>query len=241
MSYLLVAIDQNKGIGHDNDIPWKGTEYGKKDLKYFRIMTYGKAVLMGWNTYKSINRLLPGRHNIIITNDNYDYAQDFCAEQVNLTDKTTFKLFKTLKEGIKYARDWEVKNSSECYIIGGEKIYREYLQNYNYITAFVSVIPGKYLCNKFLDIAPGTILYDTISRYENAEISTVQFLTIENETIKQEKNYLDLFHKTLSEGHEKSDRTGTGTISLFAPPELRFSLANDNLPVITTKSIPLKT
>ncbi|KAI9437433.1 thymidylate synthase [Lactarius indigo] len=36
------------------------------------------------------------------------------------------------------------------------------------------------------------------------------------------------------------DRTGTGTISLFAPPSLRFSLADSTLPLITTKKTFLR-
>ena len=33
------------------------------------------------------------------------------------------------------------------------------------------------------------------------------------------------------------DRTGTGTISIFAPPSMRFSLANMALPLLTTKRV----
>ena len=33
------------------------------------------------------------------------------------------------------------------------------------------------------------------------------------------------------------DRTGTGTLSLFAPPSMRFSLADGTLPLLTTKRV----
>ncbi|KAI9508616.1 thymidylate synthase/dCMP hydroxymethylase domain-containing protein [Russula earlei] len=50
-----------------------------------------------------------------------------------------------------------------------------------------------------------------------------------------ELQYLDLIRSILGTGESRPDRTGTGTISLFAPPSLRFSLTNSTLPLITTK------
>ena len=50
-----------------------------------------------------------------------------------------------------------------------------------------------------------------------------------------ELQYLNLIRTVLDTGESRPDRTGTGTISLFAPPSLRFSLANSTLPLITTK------
>ena len=50
-----------------------------------------------------------------------------------------------------------------------------------------------------------------------------------------EQQYLDLIRRVLDTGATRPDRTGTGTLSLFAPPALRFSLANRALPLLTTK------
>lgn len=50
-----------------------------------------------------------------------------------------------------------------------------------------------------------------------------------------EYQYLNLIRRVLEEGETRPDRTGTGTISLFAPPNLRFSLVNNTLPLLTTK------
>lgn len=53
----------------------------------------------------------------------------------------------------------------------------------------------------------------------------------------EEQQYLSLISRVLSSGESRDDRTGTGTLSIFAPGQLRFSLANDQLPLLTTKRV----
>jgi dihydrofolate reductase len=60
---LIAAVAANGVIGADNQLPWRLPE----DLKRFRALTMGHAVIMGRKTWESLPRALPGRQNIVVT------------------------------------------------------------------------------------------------------------------------------------------------------------------------------
>jgi dihydrofolate reductase len=62
---ILVAMDERRGIGIQNRLPWRLPA----DLAYVKRTTMGKALLMGRKTFDSIGKPLPGRHNIVLTRD----------------------------------------------------------------------------------------------------------------------------------------------------------------------------
>ena len=55
-----------------------------------------------------------------------------------------------------------------------------------------------------------------------------------------EQQYLDLMARIWREGDERVDRTGVGTRSIFGT-QLRFSLADNAIPLLTTKRVFWKT
>ncbi|RPA80840.1 thymidylate synthase [Ascobolus immersus RN42] len=55
----------------------------------------------------------------------------------------------------------------------------------------------------------------------------------------EEYQYLDLIREILEKGEHRPDRTGTGTLSLFAPAQLKFSLKDWTFPLLTTKNTHL--
>jgi dihydrofolate reductase len=60
---LVVAMSDNGVIGRDGRLPWHLPD----DLKYFKLVTYGKPVLMGRRTFESIGKPLPGRRNLVLS------------------------------------------------------------------------------------------------------------------------------------------------------------------------------
>lgn len=75
------------------------------DLKRFKALTMGHAIVMGRKTFDSIGRLLPGRRTIIVTRQR-GYQVEGAA------------VVHSLEQAIEHARD-----DDEVFVIGGGEIY----------------------------------------------------------------------------------------------------------------------
>ena len=62
---LVVARATNGVIGRDGDLPWRISA----DLKHFKKVTIGSAMIMGRRTFDSLPKVLPGRRHIVLTRD----------------------------------------------------------------------------------------------------------------------------------------------------------------------------
>jgi dihydrofolate reductase len=62
---FVVARARNGVIGKDGRLPWRLPA----DLKHFKAVTMGAAMIMGRRTFDSLPRLLPGRKHIVLTRD----------------------------------------------------------------------------------------------------------------------------------------------------------------------------
>ena len=130
---LIVAVDNLFGIGSCNAMPWGNI---KEDMKFFRETTMNKVVIMGRKTYMSIGgEPLKNRTNIVLT------TQDsFLDEKVN--DKTALIYKNSLEDAFNYA---EEIGETEVFIIGGEKVYRDTIQNAD--TIYITHISNNYDCD----------------------------------------------------------------------------------------------
>jgi dihydrofolate reductase len=68
---IVIARAMNGVIGCDNKLPWHLPE----DLKRFKSLTQGTAMIMGHRTFDSLPGLLPGRRHIVLTR-NPDWKVD---------------------------------------------------------------------------------------------------------------------------------------------------------------------
>lgn len=107
MISILVAMDKNRAIGVNNELPW----HLPADLQYFKRITMGHPIIMGRKTYISIGRVLPGRENIVLSR-NPNYSIPGCTMIYSVDD------IKKLNA--------ERKNE-ELFVIGGAELFRQVL------------------------------------------------------------------------------------------------------------------
>lgn len=137
---LVVASDQNLGIGLKGDLPWKL----KADLKYFRDLTSQtidknkvNAVIMGRTTWESIPekfRPLPNRLNIVLSKSLAPHATKG-AEIAN-----------SLDQALQIAKEKSVEN---CFVIGGGKVYQETISSPLCHSIYITEIKGNFSCDTF--------------------------------------------------------------------------------------------
>ncbi|MFW5888360.1 MAG: dihydrofolate reductase [Patescibacteria group bacterium] len=107
MISIIAIIGKNRELGKDNKLLWDMPE----DMKRFKELTQGHAVIMGRKTYESIGKKLEGRNNIVIT-ENKNYEAKGCT------------VVCSIKKAIEYAQEMD---REEVFIIGGAQIYEQAL------------------------------------------------------------------------------------------------------------------
>ncbi len=100
---LVAARSLNRVIGKGGGLPWHIPE----DLRHFKQITVGHAILMGRKTFESIGRPLPGRRNIVMS------------RQRGLTIEGC-EVFPSIEAAIAAAR----QHDDEPRVIGGAAIYQ---------------------------------------------------------------------------------------------------------------------
>lgn len=111
MISIIAVIGKNRELGKENKLLWHISE----DLKRFKKITQGHAVIMGRKTFESLGKPLPNRLNIIITRDK-NYKQ----KNINCLNNENVFILSSLEKAIEFA-----KNNGEVFIIGGGQVYRQ--------------------------------------------------------------------------------------------------------------------
>jgi dihydrofolate reductase len=139
---LIVAMDNNQGIGKDGKLPWN-LPY---ELRHFRKVTMGKAVLMGRKTYESIGKPLNGRLNLVMTKDvKYNPPELIIDNEVGSTVIIHPQAAVNMASILGY---------NEIFVIGGSEIYELFLPFADNI--YVSNIDASLDCDTFFPIVDWT-------------------------------------------------------------------------------------
>ncbi len=142
----IAAMDKNRVIGRDNQLPW----HLPADLAHFKALTTGHPILMGRKTHESIGRPLPNRHNIVLTR-NLGY------------ESTGVTVVHSLNEAIAAC-----PSDHEIFIIGGADLYRLALPQVQrlYLTLIDHAFTGD---THFPALAPGEWTEISRERHEPDE------------------------------------------------------------------------
>lgn len=116
---LIAALTwPGRVVGRDGGLPWRLPE----DLKRFKALTTGHAVLMGRRTWDSLPekyRPLPGRYNLVLS------------RQTPLEPRGADKV-RSLEEAVEKARNWfdrredqgeAVPAEPQLFVMGGAQVY----------------------------------------------------------------------------------------------------------------------
>lgn len=134
----ILAVDESMGIGKDGKIPWKL----KEDMKFFKFLTIGSAVVMGRKTYEDCG-ILPHRTNIIVSS----------------SLKETSSIYKNLE-----ACCWDY---TDAFIIGGAKLLESAFKKHMVDQLFLSRIKGTYDCDTFINLPTDMLKVSELKLSEN--------------------------------------------------------------------------
>lgn len=124
---IIAAIGKHRELGKANALLWNIPE----DMRHFRELTTGHAVIMGQKTYESIGRPLPNRINIILSQDASFQAMG-CV------------VCHSLDEAFGMAQEIEKK---EVFVIGGGSIYAQTMTRADRL--YLTLVEGEFEADVF--------------------------------------------------------------------------------------------
>lgn len=129
---LIVAMDQDRGIGRNNDLMW----HLPLDMRFFKETTSNHIVVMGRKNFESIPekyRPLPNRENAILTR-NTSFTAPGCV------------VFNSLESCLE---NYSSESERTVFIIGGGEIYKESLALDCLDELYITHIEGSFGADTF--------------------------------------------------------------------------------------------
>jgi dihydrofolate reductase/thymidylate synthase len=214
---IILAVDQNNGLGKDGVLPWKISD----ELKIFKEKTLDSILIVGRKTLEKLPKL-KDRTIFCIT------------KSINLkTNNEVVHAFSDINVALQQAMICSKNLNKKIFIIGGNQIYNYFFKNYKKdLIVHISFINSSYPCDTFFNIENLKDFY--ISKKNEYE----QFLHCE--MIYQrygEYQYLNLIKDLINNGERRKTRNAE-TLSDFCN-HLKFDL-RDGFPLLTTKKMFLK-
>jgi dihydrofolate reductase len=97
---IIAAVGHRRAIGRDGKLPWRIPE----DMKRFKRLTTGHAVLMGRGTWESLGRPLPGRRNVVLSSSPVPGIESYASIEESL---------------------WALATAERVFVIGGGNVYAQ--------------------------------------------------------------------------------------------------------------------
>lgn len=168
MLRMILCVDKNNGIAQDGIIPWKN----KLELKHFKSITKDTILVMGHNTFKTINHPLANRKNIVLSKN----------KKLKISGVKVINNYQTI---LKIAKEKDVS------IIGGKQIYELFNDYCDEI--IITKLNNSFNCNfeyypnlKFF-VLKKTKKYDDFSIYYYSSIAKkiLNGKTVRNNILKK--------------------------------------------------------
>ena len=103
---IIASVGKNREIGKDNKLIWRFNE----DMKFFKEQTMNKPIVMGYNTFISLPKILPGRRHIVLTSKNIE--------------NSNIEIYNNFEKLINFIKDYK----EEVMIIGGATLYNKFIE-----------------------------------------------------------------------------------------------------------------
>jgi dihydrofolate reductase/thymidylate synthase len=207
MYELIVAVDQNYGIGYENKLPWSC----KEELEIFKNKTMNNTIIVGSNTFITLP-FLKDRDIFILsrrifypnTKNNYTIIHDISSAK-HFTNK-------------------------KIIIAGGAQVYNHALSNNKYVdTIHMSVMKKEYHCDTWFDKK----LLDDFVIVDQQDYEEFTHYVLKR-TNSGERQYLNLLNNIIKNGIERDGRNGK-TLSIFTE-HFKFDL-REGFPLLSTKKM----